>query len=73
MHHGKPARTKRSKEVATIMRRFIQNRAETEGVPPKEYERRIRKDGTYSDVRNFCSGMLIVVDRVVREATRKAA
>ncbi len=68
---GLPANGDR--ELRAIMKEFVRSMAVKKGTSPEEYEKRIRRDGTYSTMRRLCHRLLFLVERVCDEVRAQEA
>ena len=55
------------RELRGIMKAFVRTTAGKKGLSPEEYERGIRRDGTYSALRRMCHKLLFLVEKVCDE------
>lgn len=52
------------RELRRIMKAFVCSVAAKKGLSPEEYEKRIRRDGTYSTLRRMCHKLLFLIEKV---------
>ena len=61
------------RELRGIMKEFVRTMAGKKGLPPEDYEKRIRRDGTYTTMRRMCHKLLFLIEKVCEEVLAQEA
>ena len=59
--------TNGDKELRRIMKDYVRRAAAKTDLTPEEYEKRIRRNGTYSAVRKMCHKLLFLAEKICDE------